>query len=98
VTVGGAPTTSPSRQVGPGEPIVVGGPPRRFVSRGGHKLEAALDAFGIDVADRSCLDAGASTGGFTDCLLQRGARSVVALDVGRGQLAWSCLLYTSRCV
>jgi 23S rRNA (cytidine1920-2'-O)/16S rRNA (cytidine1409-2'-O)-methyltransferase len=58
-----------------------------YVSRGGHKLEAALDAFGIPPADRICLDAGASTGGFTDVLLQRGARRVYAVDVGRGQLA-----------
>jgi 23S rRNA (cytidine1920-2'-O)/16S rRNA (cytidine1409-2'-O)-methyltransferase len=59
----------------------------RFVSRGGEKLDAALDAFDIDVADRVCLDIGASTGGFTDALLQRGAARVYALDVGRGQLA-----------
>jgi 23S rRNA (cytidine1920-2'-O)/16S rRNA (cytidine1409-2'-O)-methyltransferase len=58
-----------------------------YVSRGGHKLAAALDAFGIDPADRVCLDVGASTGGFTDVLLQRGAARVYALDVGRGQLA-----------
>jgi 23S rRNA (cytidine1920-2'-O)/16S rRNA (cytidine1409-2'-O)-methyltransferase len=58
-----------------------------YVSRGGHKLVAALDAFGIDPAGRVCLDAGASTGGFTDVLLQRGARRVYAVDVGRGQLA-----------
>ncbi|HET9435564.1 MAG TPA: TlyA family RNA methyltransferase [Candidatus Limnocylindrales bacterium] len=58
-----------------------------YVSRGGHKLAAALDAFGIDPADRVCLDVGASTGGFTDVLLQRGARRVYAVDVGRGQLA-----------
>ena len=58
-----------------------------YVSRGGHKLAAALDAFGIDPGDRTCLDVGASTGGFTDVLLQRGARRVYALDVGRGQLA-----------
>ena len=58
-----------------------------YVSRGGHKLVAALDAFGIDPAGRTCLDVGASTGGFTDVLLQRGARRVYALDVGRGQLA-----------
>ncbi len=60
-----------------------------YVSRGGHKLAAALDAFGIDPRDRTCLDIGASTGGFTDVLLQRGARRVYALDVGRGQLAES---------
>jgi 23S rRNA (cytidine1920-2'-O)/16S rRNA (cytidine1409-2'-O)-methyltransferase len=58
-----------------------------FVSRGGEKLDAALEAFGVDVRDRVCLDIGASTGGFTDCLLRRGARRVYALDVGRGQLA-----------
>ena len=58
-----------------------------YVSRGGHKLAAALDAFGIDPGERTCLDVGASTGGFTDVLLQRGARRVYALDVGRGQLA-----------
>ena len=56
----------------------------RFVSRGGEKLDAALDRFAIDVSGRRALDAGASTGGFTDCLLQRGVASVVALDVGRG--------------
>jgi 23S rRNA (cytidine1920-2'-O)/16S rRNA (cytidine1409-2'-O)-methyltransferase len=60
-----------------------------YVSRGGHKLAAALDAFGIDPAGRVCLDAGASTGGFTDVLLQRGASRVYAIDVGRGQLAES---------
>jgi 23S rRNA (cytidine1920-2'-O)/16S rRNA (cytidine1409-2'-O)-methyltransferase len=58
-----------------------------FVSRGGHKLVAALEAFAIDATGRICLDVGASTGGFTDVLLQRGARRVYALDVGRGQLA-----------
>jgi 23S rRNA (cytidine1920-2'-O)/16S rRNA (cytidine1409-2'-O)-methyltransferase len=58
----------------------------RFVSRGGEKLERALVALGIDVRGRDCLDVGASTGGFSDCLLQRGARRVIALDVGRGQL------------
>ncbi len=58
----------------------------RYVSRGGRKLEAALDAFAVDVTGLRCLDIGASTGGFTDCLLQHGAASVVAVDVGRGQL------------
>ena len=60
--------------------------PRPYVSRGGEKLEAALDAFGIDPAGLHALDIGASTGGFTDCLLQRGATSVVAVDVGYGQI------------
>jgi 23S rRNA (cytidine1920-2'-O)/16S rRNA (cytidine1409-2'-O)-methyltransferase len=75
--------------VDPAEPIVLAGPPPRFVSRGGEKLAAALDHFAVDVAGLRCLDAGASTGGFTDCLLQRGAASVVAVDVGHGQLDWS---------
>jgi 23S rRNA (cytidine1920-2'-O)/16S rRNA (cytidine1409-2'-O)-methyltransferase len=61
---------------------------RRFVSRGGVKLDNALDHLGVDVGDRDCLDVGASTGGFTDCLLQRGAARVIALDVGHGQLDW----------
>src|SRR5438067_7066987 len=60
--------------------------PARFVSRGGEKLANALDALGVDVTGASCLDVGASTGGFTDCLLQRGADRVIALDVGYGQL------------
>ena len=61
--------------------------PEPYVSRGGHKLAAALDAFGVDPSGRVCLDVGASTGGFTDVLLQRDARRVYAVDVGRGQLA-----------
>lgn len=61
----------------------------RYVSRGGLKLEAALDAFGINPAGWACADIGASTGGFTDCLLQHGAARVYAIDVGYGQLAWS---------
>jgi 23S rRNA (cytidine1920-2'-O)/16S rRNA (cytidine1409-2'-O)-methyltransferase len=59
-----------------------------YVSRGGMKLAGALDALGIDPAGKRCLDVGISTGGFTDCLLQRGAREVVGIDVGYGQLAW----------
>jgi 23S rRNA (cytidine1920-2'-O)/16S rRNA (cytidine1409-2'-O)-methyltransferase len=66
--------------------VLVAGDPPRFVSRGGEKLEAALDAFAVDPAGVRALDAGASTGGFTDCLLQRGAARVVAVDVGHGQL------------
>jgi 23S rRNA (cytidine1920-2'-O)/16S rRNA (cytidine1409-2'-O)-methyltransferase len=89
VTVAGAPTRSAARQVEASEPIVVAGGGPRFVSRGGDKLDAALDRFGIDVTGARVLDAGASTGGFTDCLLQRGAAAVIAVDVGRGQLAWS---------
>ena len=66
--------------------VSVAGPAHPYVSRGGVKLAAALDAFAIDPAGRVCLDVGASTGGFTDCLLQRGAARVYAIDVGYGQL------------
>jgi 23S rRNA (cytidine1920-2'-O)/16S rRNA (cytidine1409-2'-O)-methyltransferase len=66
--------------------VAVAGPPHPYVSRGGIKLAAALDAFGLDPSNRVCLDVGASTGGFTDCFLQRGAAKVYAVDVGRGQL------------
>jgi 23S rRNA (cytidine1920-2'-O)/16S rRNA (cytidine1409-2'-O)-methyltransferase len=66
--------------------VAVSGPPHPYVSRGGIKLAAALDAFGLDPTGRVCLDVGASTGGFTDCLLQRGATRVYAVDVGHGQL------------
>ena len=86
VLVGGAVADKASRLVAESDPIVVDADGRRFVSRGGDKLDAALERFPIDVAGRRCLDAGASTGGFTDCLLQRGAASVMAVDVGYGQL------------
>jgi 23S rRNA (cytidine1920-2'-O)/16S rRNA (cytidine1409-2'-O)-methyltransferase len=78
----------PGDLVPPDVPVAVTAP-EPYVSRGGHKLAAALDAFGIDPAGRVALDVGASTGGFTDVLLQRGASRVYALDVGRGQLAES---------
>ena len=65
----------------------------RFVSRGGEKLDAALERFGIDVKDLICADVGASTGGFTDCLLQRGAAKVYAIDVGKGILHWKLRNY-----
>jgi 23S rRNA (cytidine1920-2'-O)/16S rRNA (cytidine1409-2'-O)-methyltransferase len=86
VLVAGAVAARPGRLVGPAEPLVVTGDGPRFVSRGGDKLDAALDRFRPYVAGITALDAGASTGGFTDCLLQRGAARVVAVDVGRGQL------------
>ena len=89
VTVGGAPATTAARQVAPDEPVAVAGTPARFVSRGGEKLDAALTYWSIDVSGQRVLDAGASTGGFTDCVLQRGAAAVVAVDVGHGQLAWT---------
>lgn len=78
----------PSTMVSPQDTLHLVAAPERFVSRAGRKLEAALDTFNIDVSSLRCLDAGASTGGFTDCLLQRGASHVVALDVGHGQLNW----------
>ncbi|MGH9106196.1 MAG: TlyA family RNA methyltransferase [Acidimicrobiales bacterium] len=86
VLVGGAVAEKPSRQVGQSEPVLVTGPPPRFASRGGEKLEAALAKFQMDVRGKGVLDAGASTGGFTDCVLQRGAAQVVAVDVGYGQI------------
>ncbi len=86
VTVAGAPADKPARLVAPGEPVLVLGGAPRFVGRGGEKLDAALTQFGLDPAGLRVLDAGASTGGFTDCLLQRGAAEVVAVDVGHGQL------------
>lgn len=75
----------PSQLVEPDAPLIVAEGPR-FVSRGGTKLENGLEALGIDVSGRDCLDVGASTGGFSDCLLQRGAARVVAADVAYGQL------------
>jgi 23S rRNA (cytidine1920-2'-O)/16S rRNA (cytidine1409-2'-O)-methyltransferase len=88
VLVSGRPAGKPGAMVAGADPIVFTGPARRFVSRGGDKLDAALDRFDVDVAGRPALDAGASTGGFTDCLLSRGAPAVVAVDVGYGQLDW----------
>ncbi len=68
--------------------IEVRGKTLKYVSRGGLKLEKAVDAFGLSLQDKTCLDIGSSTGGFTDCMLQNGARHVYAIDVGRGQLDW----------
>jgi 23S rRNA (cytidine1920-2'-O)/16S rRNA (cytidine1409-2'-O)-methyltransferase len=86
VLVNGAVAEKAARLVAPGDALTISGPPPRFVGRGGEKLDAALEEFGIDVRGRRVLDVGASTGGFTDALLARGAREVVALDVGHGQL------------
>ncbi len=88
VEVNGLVATKAASRVDEGVSIRFVGEPARFVSRGGLKLEAALDTFQVDVAGRRALDVGASTGGFTDCLLQRGAVRVVAVDVGYGQLDW----------
>jgi 23S rRNA (cytidine1920-2'-O)/16S rRNA (cytidine1409-2'-O)-methyltransferase len=84
--VAGAPAAKAARLVDPGEAITLAGDPPPFVSRGGEKLDAALERFTVAVGRRRVLDVGASTGGFTDCVLQRGAASVVAVDVGYGQL------------
>jgi 23S rRNA (cytidine1920-2'-O)/16S rRNA (cytidine1409-2'-O)-methyltransferase len=86
VLVAGAVAQKSAHQVAPGEPIELVGPAPRFVSRGGEKLDAALDRFDVVIAGAVALDAGASTGGFTDALLQRGVAKVVAVDVGHGQL------------
>lgn len=87
--MGGRAGAKPSTLVSAEEPVRLAAPAPRFVSRGGEKLAAALRRFGVDPSGRDCLDAGASTGGFTDCLLQEGAARVVSVDVGYGQLAWS---------
>ena len=85
VLVNGSVVLTQSRQVAPSDELLVK-IANQFVSRGGIKLEAALSGFGIDVQNKRALDAGASTGGFTDCLLQRGAMEVVAIDVGKSQM------------
>lgn len=90
VSIDGMPARKPGTAVDVTAALTVtDGGERGWVSRGAHKLIGALDAFGIPVAGRRCLDAGASTGGFTEVLLDRGAVEVVAADVGYGQLAWS---------
>jgi len=88
VLVADRPVTKPGTEVPDDAAIRLRGDDSPYVSRGGEKLAGALDAFALDVRDRVALDVGASTGGFTDCLLQRGARRVIAVDVGYGQLAW----------
>jgi 23S rRNA (cytidine1920-2'-O)/16S rRNA (cytidine1409-2'-O)-methyltransferase len=90
VSIDGLPAAKPATAVGLEARLVVAdADERNWVSRGAHKLNGALDAFEVAVEGRRCLDAGASTGGFTEVLLDRGAREVVAADVGYGQLAWS---------
>jgi 23S rRNA (cytidine1920-2'-O)/16S rRNA (cytidine1409-2'-O)-methyltransferase len=88
VTVDGKIATKAGALVDVDATIDVRAPAADFVSRGAHKLKAALDAFGLSIAGRIALDVGASTGGFTDVLLRRGAKRVYAVDVGYGQLAW----------
>ncbi len=88
VSVAGTTATKAATMVADDAPVVIAAPVRRYVSRGGEKLRAGLDRFALDPRGRECLDAGASTGGFTDCLLRAGAARVTAVDVGYGQLAW----------
>lgn len=89
VLVDEVPVDKPGARVREGAVVRLRAAPLRYVSRGGLKLEAALDRFAVAPVGRVCADLGASTGGFTDCLLQRGAARVYAIDVGQGQLAWS---------
>jgi len=86
VLVSGSSALKPSRLVDAGQPLQVIDPLPKYVSRAGRKLEAALETFKVEVKSSRCIDIGASTGGFTDCLLQNGAKSVLAVDVGRGQI------------
>jgi 23S rRNA (cytidine1920-2'-O)/16S rRNA (cytidine1409-2'-O)-methyltransferase len=88
VTVNGQVVSKAGTPVAPDALVELAAPDHPYVGRGGVKLAGALDSFGLDVTGRRALDIGASTGGFTDVLLQRGAASVIALDVGRGQLDW----------
>jgi 23S rRNA (cytidine1920-2'-O)/16S rRNA (cytidine1409-2'-O)-methyltransferase len=88
VGTGGARASKPGQLVGLDEALTLEEPPR-YVSRGGIKLENALESLGVDPSGRDCLDVGASTGGFTDCLLRHGATRVIALDVAHGQLDWN---------
>jgi 23S rRNA (cytidine1920-2'-O)/16S rRNA (cytidine1409-2'-O)-methyltransferase len=87
VRIAGQVTLRPATAISADSVLTVDSGPR-FVSRGGEKLDAALEAFGMDIAGLICADVGASTGGFTDCLLQRGAVKVYAIDVGKGILHW----------
>ena len=89
VFVGGNRASKPGMQTACDADIEIRGERLRYVSRGGLKLERALEFFGVSPEDKVCVDCGASTGGFTDCLLQNGAKLVYAVDVGYGQLAWS---------
>ena len=88
VFVNGQRSDKPGAQVDPDVPIEVRGNALRYVSRGGLKLEKAMEIWPIRLQDKVCMDIGASTGGFTDCMLQNGAAKVYAVDVGYGQLAW----------
>ena len=88
VSGGGVKLEKPGTLIDPAMEIEVKGKDHPYVSRGGVKLEAALDKFDIDLTGKTILDIGASTGGFTDCMLQRGAAAVTGVDVGKGQIDW----------
>lgn len=88
VRIDGQPAKKAGQPAPPGARITVDGPEHPYVSRGGLKLAGALDHFALDIAGLACLDLGISTGGFSDCLLQRGAAAITGVDVGYGQLAW----------
>lgn len=88
VLVDRVPVDKPGTLINAGTPVALKGEDIPYVSRGGLKLAAAFSGFDIDATNRICMDVGASTGGFTDCLLQNGARRIYAVDVGYGQLAW----------
>jgi 23S rRNA (cytidine1920-2'-O)/16S rRNA (cytidine1409-2'-O)-methyltransferase len=87
VRINDQPARKPSDSVNPKDVLTLVAP-EKFVSRGGHKLEHALEHFNLDVTGQTAIDLGASTGGFTDCLLQRGAKRIYSVDVGQGQLVW----------
>lgn len=87
VRADGQPALKPGQEF-PAKVVLAVAAPERFVGRGGEKLEKAFEVFALDVRDKICMDVGASTGGFTDCLLQHGAAKVFAVDVGKGQLHW----------
>lgn len=89
VRIGSRPVTSAGQPIAEDDVITVRGIDQRYVAKGGLKMEGALTAFGLDISGRICIDAGASTGGFTDCLVKHGAALVYAVDVGYGQLAGS---------
>lgn len=88
IIVGEHRASKPGHKIDPDADLRIKGEQSAYVSRGGYKIEAALDEFNLDPKGKICVDIGASTGGFTDCLLQRGAKKIYAVDVGYGQLAW----------
>ena len=89
VLVNGAPVTKAGAMINPDSPITLKSADIPYVSRGGLKLKAAIDFFNVDLKDKTAIDVGSSTGGFTDCMLQMGAKKIYCIDVGYGQIAWS---------